>query len=185
MVDFVLEDHGCEAFDGVFDYVKAVFAVDGCIFDHDFLRSEDFAAAVRDGQAAFGADGEGVRSVDYADVRVYFERFVRLVESLYGDDSAVETDLRAGYADAVLGGMGDCSDHQAGEEGVVLGTERGLGEVSALRTEHLQVEAVGDGQHAHDAVGCVQQGEFVKCEIAFGALSGAGKQPKSAKRGYE
>ena len=141
--------------------------------------------AVRNGQAALGSGSQRVGGPHDAYVGVDFERLTRLVESLHCNDSAVEVDLRAGYADAVLGGMGDCRDHQVGEVDVVLGAERGLGEVSALRTEHLQVEAVGDGQHAHDAVGCVQQGEFVKCEIAFGALSGAGKQSKSAKCGYE
>ena len=99
MVDFVLEDNGREAGNGLGAGLQRL-RID--ITDGDLAVAGHHAAHARDRQAAFGAVDDGAGQRVNADVGVGFEGFALLVEALDEDEAAVEADLRRGDADPFL-----------------------------------------------------------------------------------
>ena len=79
MVGLVLEDDGGEAADGV---THGIQRVDVRITDDNCLRTFHFPVYFRYGQAAFGSGLFLVRQILHTDIRIDFERFTCLVESV-------------------------------------------------------------------------------------------------------
>ena len=118
VVCFVLEDDCSEALDpfaGGTDCHLA-FGEDCIVLDFNVLPSLHVFSSVRNREAAFRSGDLLAVMPDNSYVSIDFKWLSLLVESLHGHDSAVQSDLRAGYADSVLGGVSHCGYHPAGQD---------------------------------------------------------------------
>ena len=179
VVAFVLEDDCGESLDG-FDRVLAGSSAVSYVH-----RSESwhFATFPRDRQASFAAQGHiAARRYDTY-VRIYLERLSLLVKTLHCYDVAADSDLRSGYSDAVLLGLGYGIYEQFAEPVIAVRGQFILAEIGTYGSEYCQVLFGVNGEHPEQAVGVVDDCPFSLRPALFSVPAGGRYHSNKADTG--
>ena len=167
MVTLVLEDNGSEALDGLGGILHACSNDILCktvlpehrlgIGNVDFLISVHASTPSRHGQTAFLSGDLLSAYCSDADIRIHLERLSFLVQTLDCDDTAVDSDLRAGDTDTVLLRRGHGRNHAYRESCKVRRLYVLVGHVCAFPPEHFDIFRLIDGEHPHEEAGLIYE----------------------------